>query len=155
MELTRASHRVAQARLLLLLDMERRNVLSVDDALRKEITELQEMLKLEREVRERGDREHKELREKYAEVVGKYGKLKGEFTTLLARTAEMHRDSEQSKAKLQKVETRLSEREQYLTEELRPKDVKMEEFCARLTEHKVSFTQWLVFSSSPKFSAFF
>ena len=128
-ELTRASHQVAQARLLLLLDMERRNVLSGEDTARKErlarvqrdynlvlfqqkeseleerIIELQEMSEVERE---RGDREYEELREKYAEVVGKYGKLKGKFTTLSARAAEMHRDLEQSETKRGKIEVRPS-----------------------------------------------
>ena len=128
MELTRASNKTSQARLLLLLDMERRNVLSGEDALRKErlariqrdynltlfqqkesdleerIIELQDMLEMEREARERDNREYEELREKFAEVVGKYGKLKGKFTTLSARAAEMHRDLEQSETKRGQLE---------------------------------------------------
>ena len=131
-ELTRASHQVARARLLLLLDMERRIVQSGEDAVRKEklakiqrdynlvlfqqkeleleerIIEVQDMLELEREVRERGDLEYEELREKYAELVGKYGKLKGKFTALSARAAEMHRDLEQSETKKGRIEVCLS-----------------------------------------------
>jgi len=127
-ELTRASYQVTQARLLLSLDMERRDVLSGEDAVRKErlarvqrdynlvlfqqkedeleerVIELQEMLEVEREVRERSDKEYEELREKYVQVVGKYGKLKGKFTTLLAKSAEMHRDLEQSGSKRSQIE---------------------------------------------------
>ena len=127
-ELTGASHQVAKARLLLLLDMEGRNVLSGEDAVRKErlarvqrdynlvlfqqreseleegIIELQGMLGVGWEVRERGDREYEGLREKYVEVVGKCGKLKGKFTTLSARAAEMHRDLEQSETKSGQIE---------------------------------------------------
>ena len=104
------------------------------------IIELQDMLEAEREVRERGDREYEELREKYAEVVGKYGKLKGKFTTLSARAAESEKSRNERIAlevKLREVETRLSEREQYLKEESELKDMKMEEFRARLKDYVV------------------
>ena len=131
MELTRASHQVSQARLLLLLDSERRNILSGEDSVRRErlaraqrdynlvlfqqkendleerIIELQETLEAEREERAKGDQEYEELREKYGEVLGKYGKLKGKFSTLLAKTAEMHRDLEQSGTKRSQMEVRL------------------------------------------------
>jgi len=125
MELTRASYQVTQARLLLLLDMEGRDGLSRGDSATKErlarvqrdhnitlfqqkedeleerVIELQEMLQVERE---RGDREYGELREKYMEAYGRYRKLKGKFTTLLAQSAEMHRDLEQSGSKRSQIE---------------------------------------------------
>lgn len=125
MELTRTSYQVTQARLLLLLDMEGRNMLSGGDSARKErlariqrdhnltlfqqkeseleerVIELQEMLEVERE---RGDKEYEGLREKYVEALGRYGKLKGKFTTLLAQSAEMHRDLEQSGSKRSQIE---------------------------------------------------
>lgn len=127
-ELTKTSYQVTQARLLLLLDMERRNVLSGEDAVRKEklarvqrdynlvlfqqkeneleerIIGLQEILEAEREERERGDQEYEELREKYAKVLGKYQKLKDKLTNLLAKSAEMHRDLEQSGTKRSQIE---------------------------------------------------
>ena len=130
-ELTRVSYQATQARLLLLLDMERRNVLSGEDFVRKErlaraqrdynlllfqqkeneleerVIELQDLLEVERGERERGDQEYEELREKYVGVVGKYGKLKGKFTTLLAKSAEMHRDLEKSGTKRGQIEVRL------------------------------------------------
>ena len=130
MELTRASYQVTQARLLLLLDMERRNVLSGEDGVRSErlarlqrdynltlfqqkeseleerVIELQEMLEVEREERDKGDHEYEELRGKYAEVLGKYGKLKGKHSSLLAKSAEMHRDLEKSGTKRGEMEVR-------------------------------------------------
>ena len=129
-ELTRASHQVTQARLLLLLDMERRNVLSGEDAVRRErlakiqrdynlvlfqqkeneleerVVELQGALEVEREDRAKGDQEYDELREKYVGVLGKYGKLKGKFSALLARSAGMHRDLEQSGTERSQIEVR-------------------------------------------------
>ena len=128
--LMRASHQVSQARLLLLLDSERRNALSGEDSVRRErlakaqrdynlvlfqqkedelderIVELQGMLEVEREEREKGDQEYEELREKYGEVVGKYGKLKGKFSTLLAVSAETHRDLERSGTKRGQMQVR-------------------------------------------------
>lgn len=127
-ELMKASYQVTQARLLLLLDMERRNVLSREDAVRSErvaraqrdyklslfqqkedeleerIVELQEMLEVEQEEREKDDREYEELRETYVELLGKYGKLKGKCSALLARGAGMHQDLEQSETKRGQVE---------------------------------------------------
>lgn len=129
-ELMKASHQVSQARLLLLLDSERRNVLSGDDSLRRErlakaqrdynlvlfqqkeneleerVIELQETLEVEREERAKGDQEYEELREKYAGVLGKFGKLKGKFSALLARSAELHRDLEQSGTRRSQMEVR-------------------------------------------------
>lgn len=129
-ELMRASYQVTQARLLLLLDMERRDLLSGEDALtserlariqrdrnltlfqRKEneleerVIELQETLETEREERERDDQEYEELREKYASVVRRYGKLKDKYSTLLAKSAETHRDLEQSGTKRGEMEVR-------------------------------------------------
>ena len=129
-ELTRASYRVTQARLLLLLDMERRNVHSGEDVARKErlaraqrdynlslfqqkeneleerVIELQDKLEVEREDRERGDQEYVEWRETYVKALGKHGKLKEKFTTLLAKSAEMHRDLEQSGTKRSQIEVR-------------------------------------------------
>ena len=127
-ELMKASHQVSQARLLLSLDSERRNVLSGEDAVRGErlarvqrdyklvlfqqkedeleerVIELQEMLEAERA---KGDQEYEELRGKYGELLGKYGKLKGKFSTLLARSAQMHRDLEQSGTKRGEIEVRV------------------------------------------------
>ena len=77
-----------------------------ESELEERTTKLQEMLEMEREVRERGDREYGGLCEKHAEMVGKYGKVKGKFTTLSARAAEMHRDLEQSETKRGQVEVR-------------------------------------------------
>jgi hypothetical protein len=131
MELTKASYQVIQARLLLLLDSERRNVLSGEDNTRRErlartqrdhnlvlfqqkeneleerVIELQETLEAEREERTKDDQEYEELRKKYVQVLGKYGKLKGKFSTLLAKGAEMHRDLEQSGTKRSQIEVRL------------------------------------------------
>jgi len=130
-ELMRTSYQVTQARLLLLLDMERRNLLSGEDVVRRErlakvqrdynlalfqqkeneleerILELQETVEVEREERAKGDQEYEELREKYAGVVGKYGNLKGKFSTLLAKSAGLHRDLEQSGTKRNQIEVRL------------------------------------------------
>ena len=44
--------------------------------------------------------------------------------------------------KLREVETRLSEREEHLTEELQLKDAKMEKFRARLKDYVVRFILW-------------
>lgn len=127
-ELTKASFRVTQARLLLLLDMEKRNALSKEDAARSErfarvqrdcdlipvqqkvddleekAIELQEMLEVERQRREKDDQEYEELRQRFADALGKYGKLKGKYSALLAKSAEMRRDLEQSGAKLSEME---------------------------------------------------
>ena len=129
-ELTRVSYQATLARLHLLLDMERRNVLSGEDAVRRErmakiqrdyrlilfqqkeseleerVIELQDMLEVERGERERGDQEYEELRGKYAEVIGRYGKLKGKYSTLLAKSAEVCRELEQSGTKRGEVEVR-------------------------------------------------
>jgi chromosome segregation ATPase len=129
-ELTKASFQVTQARLLLLLDMEGRNVLSKEDDLRSEmleiierdcdliqfrqqvddlegkVIELQKLLELERQEREKGDQEYEELRRKFTEVVGKYGKLKGKCSALLAKSAEIHRDLERSGTKVTEMEVR-------------------------------------------------
>jgi len=130
-ELMEASHQVSQARLLLLLDSERRNVLSGEDSVRRErlakvqrdynlvlfqqkeneleerVTELQEVLEVEREERTKGDQEYEELRKRHGEVLGKYGKLKGKLSTLLAKSAEMRRDLEKSGTKRSQIEVRL------------------------------------------------
>ena len=130
-ELMKASHKVSQARLLLLLDSEQRNVLSAEDSVRRErlariqrdhnlvlfqqkeneseerVIELQEMLEVEREERAKGDEEYEELRKMYGEVIGKYGKLKGKFSTLLAKSAEVHRDLERSGTRRGQIEVRL------------------------------------------------
>ena len=129
-ELTKASFQVTQARLLLLLDMEKRNVLSGEDLVMRErlagietdynlilsqqqvsdleekIIELQGIMEVERKERKKGDQEYEELRQKFTEVLGKYGKLKAKYSTLLAESAEMHRDLERSGAKRSEIEVR-------------------------------------------------
>lgn len=130
-ELTKASFQVSQARLSLLLDMEKRNVLSGQDVVRsgrlararrdyslilfrqKEeeleemVVELQEVLEVERKEREKGDKEYEELRKRFAEALRKYQGLKGKYSTLLAKCAEMHSDLEQSGTKTNKIEVRV------------------------------------------------
>lgn len=130
-ELTKASHQVAQARLLLLLDTEKRNVLSGEDSLRGErlarlqrdyhltlfqqkeseleemIIELQETLEAERDRRKGDDNSYEELRLKFSGVLGKYWKLKNKYSTLLAKSAEMHRDLGQSGTKRSEAEVRV------------------------------------------------
>lgn len=129
-ELTQASFQVTQARLLLLLDMEKRNVLSKEDAVRTErlsrirsdydliplrqkvddlegkVVEMQKVLEVERLEREKGEQEYDQLRQRFAEVVGKYGKLKGKYLTLLAKSAEAHRGLESSGTKIKEMEVR-------------------------------------------------
>ena len=130
-ELMRASHKVSQARLLLLLDAERRSVLSGEDSVMRErlariqrdyklvlfqqredeleerVIELQEMLEAEREERAKGDQEYEELREKYGRVLAKYGKVRDRLTALLVKSTEMHRDLERSGTKRGQIEVRL------------------------------------------------
>ena len=69
-----------------------------ENELGERVIELQDMLEVERGERERGDQGYEELREKYVGVLGKYGKLKGKFTTLLAKakSPEMHRNLQKS-----------------------------------------------------------
>lgn len=133
-ELTKAMFQVTQARLLLLLDVERRDVLSREDDVRKErlararrdyhlllfqereneleerIIEMHETLDVEREEREKGDQEYEGLRRRFEEVAGKYGKLKAKYSTLLAKGTEMQRDLEQSGAKRSEMEVRARRR---------------------------------------------
>lgn len=130
-ELMRVSHKVSQARLLLLLDSERRSVLSGEDSvirerlariqrdyklvlfqqredeLEEKVIELQEMLEAEREERTKGDQEYEELREKYGGLLAKYGKVRDKLSTLLVKSAEMHRDLERSGTKRGQIEVRL------------------------------------------------
>lgn len=119
-ELNKASFQVTHARLLLLLDMEERKVLSGEDSVRRErlvrvqrenelekrVDELQKMLRVEREERGKGDLEYEQLRERFAEERRKYGKLKGKHSSLLVKSAEMDRDLEQSETKRSEIEVR-------------------------------------------------
>lgn len=129
-ELTKASFQVSQARLRLLLDAEKRDVLSIEGAVKSEklariqtdyslisfqqrvndleenVIELQDILGVEREEREKGDQEYEELRKKFVEVLGKYGKLKDRYSMLLAKSTEVLRDLEQSGTKRGEIEVR-------------------------------------------------